>query len=87
MSATASDKLYRFINSEASGTSVFKVDATGLTTIAGQGSGGASISDNAAATDTLKVSSRISTGFTGTLLSLNAVSTTKLYTLIDAKSS
>ncbi|KAG3114519.1 hypothetical protein PI125_g6359 [Phytophthora idaei] len=88
-SDTDATTVFSFIDAKLSSpaTSVFTVDGSGLTTIAGQGSGGASISDNAAVINTLMVSNRISTGFTATLLSMNAVSTSKLYTLIDAQSS
>ncbi|KAL7686111.1 putative EGF-like domain-containing protein [Plasmopara halstedii] len=87
MSATSSDQLFSFIDGKSSGTSVFKVDATGLTTIVGQGSGGAMISDNSATINTLMISNRLTTGFTSALLKMNAISTSKLYTLIDAQSS
>ncbi|KAE9048787.1 hypothetical protein PR002_g246 [Phytophthora rubi] len=87
MSSTSSDKLYRFIDAQVASVSVFKVVASGLTTIAGQGSGGASISDKGTTANTLSVANSVTSGFTGALLSMNAVSSTTSYTLIDAKSS
>ncbi|KAE9355797.1 hypothetical protein PF008_g3899 [Phytophthora fragariae] len=87
MSSTSSDKLYRFIDAQVASVSVFKVAASGLTTIAGQGSGGASIFDKGTTANTLSVANSVTSGFTGALLSMNAVSSTTSYTLIDAKSS
>nr|KAE8943099.1 hypothetical protein PF009_g7160 [Phytophthora fragariae] len=87
MSSTSSDKLYKFIDAQVASVSVFKVAASGLATIAGQGSGGASISDKGTTANTLSVANSVTSGFTGALLSMNAVSSTTSYTLIDAKSS
>ncbi|KAF1792292.1 EGF-like, conserved site [Phytophthora cactorum] len=81
---------FSFIDAKLSSpaTSVFTVDGSGLTTIAGQGSGGAIISDKAAdATSTLVLSNTAGSGFTGSLLSVSATASDKLYTIINGKAS
>ncbi|KAG1709092.1 hypothetical protein DVH05_022724 [Phytophthora capsici] len=66
----------------ASSTSVFKVDATGLATFAGQGSGGASISDTGTTANTLTVTNS-ATGFIKALLALKSTSPST-FKVIDA---
>ncbi|RAW19899.1 hypothetical protein PC110_g23659, partial [Phytophthora cactorum] len=85
MSATASDKLYTIINGKASGTSVFKVAASGLTTIAGQGSGGATISDSGTTANTLTLTNSAST-FNQAVLAMTSSDTDATgFSFIDAK--
>ncbi|KAG1685384.1 hypothetical protein DVH05_008426 [Phytophthora capsici] len=71
-------------------TSVFKVDSTGLTTIAGQGNGGAIISDrNAGTTSTLSVTNKTAAlaAFTGAILSVDTTDLAEAgtFSLIDAR--
>ncbi|KAF1792291.1 Intramolecular chaperone auto-processing domain [Phytophthora cactorum] len=85
VSATASDKLYTIINGKASGTSVFKVAASGLTTIAGQGSGGAAISDSGTTANTLTLTNS-ATSFSQAVLAMTSSDTDGTgFSFIDAK--
>ncbi|KAG3015769.1 hypothetical protein PC121_g13646 [Phytophthora cactorum] len=69
----------------ASSTSVFKVDATGLTTIAGQGSGGATISDSGTTANTLTLTNSAST-FNQAVLAMTSSDTDATgFSFIDAK--
>ncbi|RAW28368.1 hypothetical protein PC110_g15242, partial [Phytophthora cactorum] len=69
----------------ASSTSVFKVDSTGLTTIAGQGSGGATISDSGTTANTLTLTNSAST-FNQAVLAMTSSDTDATgFSFIDAK--
>ncbi|GMF30434.1 unnamed protein product [Phytophthora lilii] len=68
----------------AATTSVFKVDAIGLTTIAGQGSGGASISDTGTIANTLSLDNS-APSFSKAVLGMSASDTNGGFSFIDAK--
>ncbi|KAG7386686.1 hypothetical protein PHYPSEUDO_015366 [Phytophthora pseudosyringae] len=88
LDTTDVDTGFSLISAKVTGFDRFTVASSGLTTIVGQGNGGAIFSDSAAdSTSTIAISNTAMSGFSGALLSMAAVSSDKLYTFIDAKAS